>query len=103
MPRETRRGSGAFCRARAALRGYGKNRSESSVGGGDGGSHTSYESPRRSREVVNLHTLPVCTKIAKIRRGEREPTQTALSGWGTIPLNRKPEIGEERVRTRKPR
>ena len=92
---DTRRGSGGFCRARATPGEYGKNRSESSVGGrkifstagtaivgGDGGSYTSDESPRRSREVVNPHTWPVCAKIAKIRRGEREPTQNSALGVG---------------------
>ena len=81
---DSRRGSGSFCRARAALRGNGKNRSESGVGGrencsaagmaidgGDHGRNTTDESPRRSREVVNPHTWPGCAKLAEIRRGER--------------------------------
>ena len=95
---DTRRGSGGFCRASAAPGGYGKNRTESSVGGrkifstagsaivgGDGGSYTSDEFPIRSREVVNLHTWLVCAKIAKIRRGEREPTQNSALGVGYQP------------------
>ena len=53
--------------------------------GGDGGSYTSDESPRRSREVVNSHTWPVCAKIAKIRRDEREPTQKSALGVGYQP------------------
>ena len=53
--------------------------------GGDGGSYTSDESPRRSREVANPHTWPVCAKIAKIRRGEREPTQNSALGVGYQP------------------
>ena len=94
----TRRGSGGHCRARAALGGYGKDRSESSVGGrtiistagtaivgGDGGNYRSDGSPRRSREVVNPHTWPVCAKIANIRKGEWEPTQTSALGVGYQP------------------
>ena len=53
--------------------------------GGDGGSYTSDESPRRSREFVNPHTWPVCAKIAKIRRGEREPAQNSALGVGYQP------------------
>ena len=35
----------------------------------------------RSIEVINPHSWPVFAKIAKIRLGEREPTQTdALAG-----------------------
>ena len=96
---DTRRGSGSFCRARATLREYGKNRSESSVGGskkistagtaivgGDGGSYTSDESPRRSREIVNPHMWFVCAKVAQIRRGEREPTQNSTLGVGYQPI-----------------
>ena len=92
---DTCRGSEGFCRARAALRGYGKNRSEGNVGGrknfstagtaiigGDGGSYTSDETPRRNREVVNPHTWPVCAKTTNIRRGEREPIQNSdLGVW----------------------
>ena len=98
MLADTRRGSGGFCRARAAPGGYGKNRNECSfdgrkkistagmaIVGGDGGSYTSDESPRRSREVVNPHTWRVCAKIAKIRRGEREPTQNYALGVGYQP------------------
>ena len=83
-----RRGSRGFCGARAVLGGYGINRSESGVGssknwlaagttigGGDGGRNTSDKPPRRSRKVVNPYTWSVCAKIAKIGRGEREPTQ----------------------------
>ena len=100
MPGDTRRGSGGFFRARAALRGYGKNRSENSAGGrkhfstagtaivdGDGGSYTSDESLIRSREVVNPHTWPVCAKIAKIRKGEREPTQNSALVVGYQPTH----------------
>ena len=101
---DTRRCSGGFCRARATPGEYGKNRSESSVGGrkifstagtaivgGDGGSYTSDESPRRSREVVSPHTWPVCAKVAKIRRGERESTQSsARSG---VPAHSKQRRG----------
>ena len=92
---DSRRGSGGFCRARAALRGHGKKRSESGVGGrktksaartavdgGDGGRYTSDESPRRNREVVNSRAWPVRAKIAKIRRGEREPTKNSVLGAG---------------------
>ena len=43
------------------------------------------ESPRRSREVVNPHTWPVCAKIAKVRRGEREHTQNDAFGAGHQP------------------
>ena len=55
---DSHRGSEGFCRTRAALRGHGKNRTESGVGGrekfsaagtatvgGDGGSYMSDESP----------------------------------------------------------
>ena len=65
MLSDSRHGSEGFCRAPAALRGHGKNRSESGIGdgnifsaagtaidGGDGGRYTSYESPRTSRELV---------------------------------------------------
>ena len=109
---DTRRGSGGFCRARAAPRGYGKNRSESSVGGrkklstggtavvgGDGGRYTSDESPRRNREVVNLHVWPVRAKIAKSEEAKGSPPKTALSEWGTSPLKPTPGIGEARVRS----
>ena len=98
MLSDTRRSSEGFCRARATLRGYGKNRSEGGVGGGkkistagtaivggDGGSCTSDESPRRSRDVVNPHTWPVRVKIAKIRGGERESTQNSMLGVGYQP------------------
>ena len=95
---DTRRCSGGFCRARAAAGGYGKNRSESIVGGrnkfstagtaivsGDGGSCTSDESPRRSREVVNPHMWLVCAKKVKIRRDESEPTRNSTLGVGYQP------------------
>ena len=99
MQGDTRRGSWGFCRARAAPTRCGKNRSESSVGsrkkiftagteivGRDGASHTSDDSPRRRREVVNLDTWPMCAKIAEIiLRGEREPTQIRALGVGYKP------------------
>ena len=43
------------------------------------------ESPRGSIEVVNPHTWPVCVKIEKIRRGEREPTENSALGVGYQP------------------
>ena len=104
---DSRRGSGGFCRASAALRGHGENRSESDVGGrkkistdgtaiggGDGGTYTSDESPRMNREVVNPHAWPVRAKIAKIRRAEREPTRNSALGAGH---QLTPGLGEERV------
>ena len=76
---DNRRGSAGYCRARAALRGHGKNRSESSVDGrkkcssagtaidgGDCGRCTSDESPTRMRKVVNPHMWPVLATIAII-------------------------------------
>ena len=73
---DSRCGSGGFCRSRAALRGHGKNRSESdvgdrnilsaagtAVGGSDGGRYMNDKSPRRSTEVANPHTWPVRAKI----------------------------------------
>ena len=86
---------GGVYRARAALRKYGKNQSECDVGGrkdcpaagaaidgGDGCRHTSDQSPRRSRTVVNLRAWPVRAKIAEIRTGEREPTKNSTVGVG---------------------
>ena len=49
------------------------------------GRYTSDEYPRRSGEVVNPHMWPVRAKIAKIRRGEREPTQNNALGAGHQP------------------
>ena len=118
---DDRRGSRGFGGVRADLGGYGKNRSESGVSrkqnppaartaidGGDGGTDTSDETPRRSRKVVNLCTWPVCVKIGKIGGGEREPTQdstfrawslpkTALSVRGTSPPKPRTGISEEGV------
>ena len=94
---DSRRVSGSFCRARATLREHAENRSESGLGGreksaagtatvgGDGGSYAIDEPPRSSREIVHPHTLPVCAKIAKIRRGKREPTQNIALGVGYQP------------------
>ena len=92
---DTRRGSGGFCRARAAPGGHSKKRSESSVGGRKkfstagtaivGGNYTGDESPRTCREVVNPHTWPVCAKITEIRRCEREPTPSSALGVGHQP------------------
>ena len=75
----SRRGSGGFCRARASLRGSGKNRREIGVGGrqncsdagtaidgSNGGRYTSDAFPRRSRNVVNPNTWSVHTKIANV-------------------------------------
>ena len=53
--------------------------------GDDGGSYRSDEFPRSSRVVVNSHTWPVRAKIAKIRRGERQPTQNSARGVGYQP------------------
>ena len=110
---DSRRGSGGFCRASAALRGHGENRSESDVGGrkkistartaivgGDDGSYTSDESPKRSREVVNPHTWPACVKIMKIRRGERGPTQNSALGLGY--QNTQANTGDRRETGAKP-
>ena len=77
-----------FCGARVDLGGYGKDLSEIVVGcrqsppaagtaidGGDGCGHTSNETPRRSRNIINAHTWPMCAKLATIGDGEREHTQ----------------------------
>ena len=58
---------------------------ETAIDGGDGRRCTSDASPRRSREVANPHTWPVRAKIARIRRGEREPTQNSALGAGHQP------------------
>ena len=98
-------------RARAALRGHGKNRSESGVGcrkkifpagtaivGGDSGRYTSDESPRRNREVANPHVWPV---RAKIRSGEREPTLNSDLGGCRQPTQA--NTGGRRGTSAKPR
>ena len=97
MSGDTRRGSGGFCRARATLRRYGKNRSERSVGARETsprpGRRSSWVTAAvtrainlpRSREVVNPRTWPMCAKIAKIGRGEREPTPSSALGVGHHP------------------
>ena len=94
---DSRRGSGGFYKARAALREPGKTRNESGVGGrncsaagtaidgGDGGRFTNDESPKRGRKVVDPHAWSVRAKIAKIRRGEKEPTQNRVLGVGHQP------------------
>ena len=52
------------------------------IDGGDGCRNTSDESPRRSRKVVNLHTWPVCAKIAIISGGERRPPKKTRNRRG---------------------
>ena len=109
---DTRRGSGGFCRARAALRGYGKNRSKGSVGGrknfstagtaivgGDGCSYTSDEPSRWSRNASILIRGPCARKSRTAEEAKGSPRKTTLSGWGTSPLKPIPGIGEERVRS----
>ena len=89
-------GSGGFCRARAARRGYGQNRNESDVGGrkncsaaataidgGDGGRCTRVESSTKSRKVVKARAREH-RKNPKI--GEREPTQIHVLGAGHHPI-----------------
>ena len=67
------------------------------IDGGDGRRHTSDETPRRSRKVVNPHRWPVCAKIAAIGGGEREPIQDSIFGTGHYPTKPKPGIGEDGV------
>ena len=53
------------------------------INGSGGGRYRSDEFPRRRcREVPNPHTWPMRAKIAKIRRGEREPAQNSDLGAG---------------------
>ena len=95
---DERRCSQGFCGARAALDGYGKNRSERGVSGRrnrpapgtafgsrDGGRNTSDESPRGSRKAVDPYTWLVSSKIVKCGRGEREPTQDSMFSAGHEP------------------
>ena len=99
---DSRSGSGGFCGSRAALRGHGKNRSESGVGG-----RKNYPRPgRRSTVVTAVDTratnLPegaekssILTRdpcAQKSRKGEE--AKTAFSGQGTSPP--KPTRGSER-------
>ena len=90
-----RRGSRVFRAARADLGESSKNRSEIVVGcrqslpaagiaifAGDGCRNTSDESLRRSRKVVNPHTWPVYSEIAKLGRGEREFSKDNVFGAG---------------------
>ena len=43
------------------------------------------KSPGGSIKVVNLHTWPVCVKIAQFSGGKREPTQDGAIGLGLQP------------------
>ena len=73
--------------------GHRENRSESSVGsrpkwcvaeavitGTDKTNNTGDEFPGGSRNVVNPHTWPVCTKIAKNSGGQGESTEEGAIG-----------------------
>lgn len=64
---DSSRGSGGFCRARAALEGSGRQTYPSagtSTVGGDAEGKTSDKCPQREKHVVNLYTHLVCTNIA---------------------------------------
>ena len=109
---DTRRCSGGFCRARAAPGGYGKNRSESSVGGRKISPRPGRQSSVVTAAVTRATNLPegaesssILTRgpcVRKSRKSEEakgSPPKTALSGWGTSPLKPTSGIGEARVRS----
>ena len=70
------------------------------IAGGDRSRYTSDESPQRSRNAVNPHAWLVYAKVAKIRRGGRQPNHDGAIGAGhqrgTSPLKPTRGVGEER-------
>ena len=68
------------------------------IGDGDGGKGTSDESPRRSREIANVHTWPVRVRIAKLEEANGSPPKPALLGRGSSQLKPTRGVEDELVR-----
>ena len=116
MLSDTRYGSGGFCRARAAPGGYGRNRSESSVGGSKFYPRPGRQSPvvtaavtRATNHPEGAERSPILIRGPSVRKLQKSeavkgsPPKTTFLGWGTSLLKPTPGIGGAPVRSPQPR